>query len=386
MIIIEQMINFVKQEYVLVIASVFAIVTMVFVPPNMQYFTYIDYSVIGLLFCLMVVVAGFSELGVLDFISTKLITKARNIKILIIILVNCVFFSAMLFTNDVALIAFVPITIGIFNSVGREKLIFTIVLETIAANLGSMLTPIGNPQNLYLFSYYHLSLLNFIKIVLPVGIIGYIIIMGVLFASKSGNTAVSIQQRSTFGNKRGLFSYFVGLFILCVLTVLRILDYRICVFIVMISIVVFNRGLFKKVDYSLLLTFVVFFVFVGNIGQLSIVKDAFSSFLIDRVFVTGVLSSQVISNVPAAMMLSQFTNDARNILLGVNVGGLGTPIASLASLISFKLYTKSEGATPVKYLGVFTVYNVTILLLLMLAVFLFNFLGVYNSALIYLVS
>jgi len=364
---LRKVIQFVKKETVLVIAVVLAIASMILVPPSKQYFNYIDYSVIGILFCLMLAVAGFMELGVLDSISAKLITKARNVKILRIILVNCVFFSSMFFTNDVALIAFVPITIGIFHFVGREKLISTVVLETIAANIGSMLTPTGNPQNLYLYSFYHIHILDFWKMVLPVGIVGYLVIMCILLVSKSGSIEVSTKRQFDFNNKKALLAYFCGIFILCVLTVLRVIDYRICVAIVLVSIIIFDRKLLKKVDYGLLLTFVAFFVFVGNIEQLPIVKDALSHFLTGRVLGTSIISSQVISNVPAAMMISRFTDDAQNVLLGVNIGGIGTLIASLASLISFKLYAKSDGSAPIKYLGVFTVYNVAFLILLIFA-------------------
>ena len=364
---LRKVIQFVKKETVLVIAALLAIASMILVPPNAQYFNYIDYSVIGILFCLMLAVAGFMELGMLDSISAKLITKARNVKILRIILINCVFFSSMFFTNDVALIAFVPVTIGIFHFIGRDKLISTVVLETIAANIGSMLTPIGNPQNLYLYSFYHIHILDFWKTVLPVGIVGYLVIMCILFVSKSGSIEVSPKRQFDFNNKKALLAYFSGIFILCVLTVLRVIDYRICVAVVLVSIIILDRKLFKKVDYGLLLTFAAFFIFVGNIEQLPVVKDALSSFLSGRVLGTSIISSQVISNVPAAMMISRFTDDARNVLLGVNIGGIGTLIASLASLISFKLYAKSDGASPVKYLGVFTVYNVAVLILLLLA-------------------
>jgi len=366
----EKVIGFVKREVVLVIAAVLVIVSMILVPPNVQYFTYIDYPVIVILFCLMVTVAGFMKLGILDFISVKLLTKVKDVKMLRIILVNCVFFSSMFFTNDVALIAFVPITIGIFHFVGRDKLIFTLVLETIAANIGSMLTPIGNPQNLYLYSFYHIHIFDFMKIVLPIGCIGYVIIMCILLASKGGSIDVIIERKSDIGNKKALFLCFFGIFILCILTVLHIVSYLICVAIVFVSIIIIDRKLFRKVDYGLLLTFVLFFIFVGNIEQLPIVKSTLSYFLTYSVFGTSILSSQVISNVPAAMMISLFTGDARSVLLGVNIGGIGTPIASLASLISFRLYAKSNSSTSAKYLGVFTVYNIVILILLIIAVIL----------------
>ena len=158
------LIHFIKKEKVLVIAAVLALISMVFIAPDAQYLSYIDFPVLGILFCLMAVVAGFKEIGVFDFISTSLIVKSKSIKLLVIFLVNCVFVSSMFITNDVALIAFVPITIGIFNLLKSNRLIFVVVMETIAANMGSMLTPIGNPQNLFLYSFYHMDILDFLKL------------------------------------------------------------------------------------------------------------------------------------------------------------------------------------------------------------------------------
>ncbi|MCL2320386.1 MAG: SLC13 family permease [Treponema sp.] len=359
-----------KKEAVTVIAVVLALVSMIFVPPNGQYLGYIDFFVLGILFSLMVVVAGFKQMGVLDLISYKFVTRARSVRILKIILVNCVFFSSMFFTNDVALIALVPITIGIFKFVGPGSLISTIVLETIAANMGSMMTPIGNPQNLYLYSFYHIAVSDFLKIVLPVGITGYIILMGILAASKKGSTKVFTEPRFSIGDKKVMLFYLAGLFILCILAVLHIVDYRICFVIVLGSIAIVDRGLLKKIDYGLLLTFVAFFIFVGNLDRIDAIKKTLPPLIQGRVFLMSVLSSQVISNVPAAMMVSRFTGDAKNVLLGVNVGGLGTLVASLASVISFKLYAKSSNPRPAAYLKVFTIYNVSILIVLILAVLL----------------
>ena len=360
------MIRWIKKETVLVIAVILSLASMIAVPPSAGYLHYIDYSVIGILFCLMLAVAGFTELGVLRSISVKLTTKANNIKILRMILVNCVFFSSMFFTNDVALIAFVPITVSIFRLIGQETLISTIILETLAANIGSMLTPIGNPQNLYLYSFYHIPISAFLKIVLPIGIVGYILMMGCLLVSKNGRITVAMQYQPDRKNKKILLPYFVCIFLLCIGTVLHVIDYRLCVAAVLVSILILDKKLLKKVDYGLLLTFAAFFIFVGNVQQMPIVRDTLSYFLADKTLGTSIVSSQIISNVPAAMMISHFTTDARGALLGVNIGGIGTPIASLASLISFKLYAKSDGAVPIKYLKLFTVYNAAFLLCLIL--------------------
>ena len=366
----SKIIQFIKKQIVLAIAALLAIVSMAFIPPDMQYFSYLDYSVLGILFCLMVVVAGFMEQNLFDYISAALAAKSKNIKTLSVLLVNCVFVSSMFVTNDVTLIAFVPITILIFRNVRQEKLIFIIVMETIAANMGSMMTPVGNPQNLYLYSYFHIHIFDFLKILFPAGLIGYLIIMGIMLASKNDGTELaveqhleqhSIKQMSAGPKERAMLLYYAALFILCILTVLNIIDYKICFLLVLLSIIFLNRRLLKKVNYGLLITFVSFFVFAGNVERMNVIKLELSNFISGRAFILSVLSSQIISNVPAAMMISRLTNDARGILLGVNIGGLGSPVASLASLISFGLYSRSSGAEAAKYWRVFTLYNMSIL-------------------------
>ena len=373
----SKIIPLIKKEAVLFIAAVFALASMFVVPPGAQYFSYIDYSVLVILFCLMLVVAGLKKLGILDFLSLGLLTRAKNVKYLSILLVNCVFIFSMFVTNDVALIIFVPLTIEIFDFAGHKKLIFVIVMETLAANLGSMLTPIGNPQNLFIYSFYRLSIVNFFEYVLPVGAVSYIIIMGIILVSRNDNRGIRFTQKFNMGkfmlgNKKKLLLYYAGLFMLCIVTVLRILDYRICILVVITATLIVDRKLLKDVDYGLLLTFVCFFIFVGNLEEIDVIRNALSRFLEGRVFAVSVLSSQVISNVPAAMLISGYTNDARNLLLGVNIGGVGTPVASLASLISFRLYSRSGNSAPGKFMATFTVYNISILLVLFTIFYFFS--------------
>ncbi|MCL2350961.1 MAG: SLC13 family permease [Firmicutes bacterium] len=362
--------RFLKKEPVLAAAAALAVISMFFVPPSVRYVSYMDFSVLGILFCLMLNVAGFRELGAFDFISSFLIVKSQSVRLLTILLVNCVFLTSMFVTNDVALIAFVPVTIGIFGLSGRDRLIFVIVMETMAANVGSMLTPIGNPQNLFLYSYYNMHILSFLKTVVPVGAAGYIIIMCAVLASKSSGIEVRLKQKIGLRDKKAMLIYYSCLFVLCVLSVLRLADYRICVPAALLSVAAVNRKLFRKVDYGLLITFVAFFVFAGNIERIGAVKDALSHFITGRAFVVSLIGSQAVSNVPAAMMISPFTKDAAGVLLGVDVGGLGTPVASLASLISLRLYTGSGGA-PGRYMLAFAAYNAAALALLAAAAWMY---------------
>jgi len=354
----------IKKEIFLFIAAALACASMSVVPPDMEYFSYMDYSVLGLLFCLMTVVAGLRQLGIFGYLSQRLLIRTKNVKLLTILLISIVFFCSMFITNDVALIMFVPITLDIFAHSKRRWLISIIVMETLAANLGGMLTPIGNPQNLYVYSFYRLDMLSFFQYVLPIGAVSYGMLIGLTLFSKDSRIDIALEPEIELSGLTKPLLYYIILFLICIATVLRFLDYKICVLIILAATFIADKKLLAKVDYGLLLTFVCFFVFVGNLERIDAIKNALSLFLKGRVFIVSVLSSQIISNVPSAMMISRFTTDIHPLLLGVNVGGLGTPVASLASLISFKLYSRSEGSAPGKYLGVFTVYNLTFLLLL----------------------
>jgi len=356
----KKLIQFIKNEIVLVVSLFVAVVTMFFVPPSADYIGYINFSVISLLFCLMLVVAGVMETNLFGVVSERMLFVTKSERAVTIVLVAVTFFSAMLITNDVALITFVPLTISIFGSERKDRLILTVVLETIAANLGSMATPVGNPQNLYIYDYFSLSIGEFFRILMPTVILSAVMILVACFIGK--NTAMRGDDNidNNIKDKKKLALYVV-LFTVCMMTVLRILDYRITLGIVVLSAFIFDRKIFKKVDYFLLLTFVAFFIFVGNLRAIPEINSALGEMINGREFIFSVIASQIISNVPAAAMLSGFTDNAAALLMGVDVGGLGTPVASLASLISLKLYSKSKNSDMKKYLLVFTVMNVIFL-------------------------
>lgn len=353
-----------KKEAVLCISAFFAVLSMFLVSPNLGYFDYIDWRVLGLLFCLMAVVLGLQECGLFTVLAQRLLTGRKQIRLLLLILMLLPFFSAMLVTNDVALITFVPFTILVLRMIGQSKLLIrVIVIQTIAANLGSMATPIGNPQNLYLYSSYTLTASSFFTVMIPLTIISMV---GLSLASvwiKQETIQVTFEQKEAIQNPKMLALY-LGLFLLCLLSVFRLLSYWIVMIITVVCVFCFSRKLLLKVDYSLLFTFICFFIFAGNMGQLTMVKDFLSSLLEKNALLTSMLSSQIISNVPAAVLLSEFTQDWKSLLLGVNVGGLGTPIASLASLISLKFYLRCAEAKPIQYMGVFLLGNIIGLLIL----------------------
>lgn len=364
----KHILRFMKNEIVLCVSFVLAVASMFVTPPNVGYAEYIDYSVIAILFCLMVTIQGFGETGLFDYMSRKLTSLFANTRLLSGALALLCFFMAMLITNDVALLTFVPLTILLFK--GRDKtLIRCIILETAAANLGSMATPIGNPQNLFIYSYYHFSLGDFFRIMLPISGISLALILLSLLLIPSESIEKPRDGSRKFKFTRNFFVYAV-IFVLCVSTVARFVDYRICLAATLAAALIFDRGVLAKPDYALLGTFACFFVFVGNVSAVPAVRDFISSVLDGRVTLVSCGLSQIISNVPCAIMVSGFTDNAKELLLGVNIGGMGTLIASLASLISFKLYAKSPAARKGRFFLEFTIYNFAFLGLLLLAAFL----------------
>ena len=359
----EKLLTFFKKETILCIACLLAVLSACIVPPDAAYLGYVDTRVLILLFSLMAVLAGFRALGIFDRMANLLLARAKKMRQLALTLVMLCFFSAMLVTNDVALITFVPFTILLLQRVHlEEKLIPVIVLQTIAANLGSMLTPVGNPQNLFLYNRFALSPADFFRTMLPLAAASLALLcMGVLFVPPR---AVTVAMGDVHGyNTRRLPALSV-LFVLCLLCVFRVAPYQLLTAVVLAMLTLFMRDLFREVDYSLLLTFVFFFIFAGNMGKIGGVNALLSALMDKHALPTCVLASQVVSNVPAAVLLSGFSQDWRALLTGTNLGGLGTPIASLASLISLKLYARSAPGGTRRYLLVFSAVNVAALALL----------------------
>ena len=351
---------FIKNEIVMLISMLLAVVSMFFVAPSAEYFNYIDFRTLALLFCLMTVTAGLNALGFFKLLAENLLNRAKNIRTLVLILVLLCFFSSMIITNDVALITFVPFTIVTLKLAGQDKkMIFTVTLETVAANLGSMLTPIGNPQNLYLFSAYNMSISDFLLTILPYAFVS--LIMLIVFSLFSGKEKLNPtnSKETQKPDVKYMIMYFI-LFAVSLLGVFRILNYIILFAVVVITVLIFDRKTLLKVDYSLILTFIFLFIFIGNLGNIPSINDWLSNTVNGNEVITGVLASQVFSNVPAAILLSGFTQNAASLLIGVNIGGLGTLIASMASLISFKFIQKEKTSTS-KYLLVFTAINIVFL-------------------------
>ena len=362
----EKLLTFFKKETILCIACLLAALSAYIVPPDAAYLGYVDTRVLILLFSLMAVLAGFRALGIFDRMANLLLARAKKMRQLALTLVMLCFFSAMLVTNDVALLTFVPLTLLLFRDIGDEKSrIRVIVLETAAANLGSMMTPVGNPQNLYLYAAYQLHTGDFFRTMLPAGVLSWLVLLGLSFllpktpcAGKPGETTLPVIPKKPA-------AVYLLLFLVCLLTVFRVIPDWLCLVLTAVLVFFCDKKLFAQADYCLLGTFVCFFVFVGNIARVDAVRAFFAGVMQGRELWVSAALSQCISNVPAAVMLSGFTENAKALLLGVNLGGLGTPIASLASLISYQFYSKAAHSRPGKYLGIFSAVNFGMLAVLL---------------------
>lgn len=364
-----------QKETVLCIAVLLAIISAFIILPDKEYIGYIDFRTLAILFCLMSVMAGLQKLGLFQMIAEKLLVKVKSTGQLVNILVLLCFFFSMLITNDVALITFVPFTFTVLHLLGEEQerklAIPIVVLQTIAANLGSMLTPIGNPQNLYLYGKAGLSVGEFILLMLPYTVVSLVLLLfcSFLLGRREKGTAMQVQfaeQTKLTGKEKVLAVYFM-LFVLCLLTVAHVLSIWVVFGMVLVVMLFLDRKILATVDYSLLLTFVGFFVFIGNMGRIPVFCNLLESIVKGNEVLTAVISSQAISNVPAALLLSGFTDNYEGLIIGTNLGGLGTLIASMASLISYKYIAREgkESNSKGKYLVRFTVANVVFLVVLM---------------------
>lgn len=360
------MLAYLKKEKVLSIALALAVVSMFFVFPDAGYIEYVDVKTLALLFGLMLVVKGFQSVGLFDLLIEKALGRVKTARALSYLLVMACFFSSMLITNDVALITFVPFALMALSMCGqRKRAIPVVVLQTIAANLGSMATPVGNPQNLYLFSVSGMSMGAFFKAVLPLAAFSWVLITLATLVIPAEKIEMRAEKKSGSMNKAELILY-AALFVVNLLVVFRVLHWGVSAALCILGVLAVKKpGLLKQVDYSLLITFIGFFVFVGNIGRIEAVSSLIAKLLTGREVLVSALLSQGMSNVPAAILLSGFTENIPALLLGVNIGGLGTLIASMASLISYKLYAAEADADKTKYMLSFTAYNVVGLILLL---------------------
>lgn len=368
---LEKVRAFVSKEAVLVVAVLAAAVSCTLVPFDEGYASYVDWRTLTLLFCLMAVVTGLRFMGVMRLLGSWAVSRASSMRTLAFALVALTFVSSMAVTNDVALITFVPLALVVLSETGEGRhTASVVVLMTVAANLGSMLLPVGNPQNLFLYRASGMGFLQFVLTMVPIAGLSAAMLVAALLIVFRGNAeghpdCASRKKPSKPTGRQGfLFVSYLLLFALSIMAVVGLIDAFAVAALVAFALLFFDRRTLAKVDYGLLLTFVALFVFVGNMARIPAVHEVLSALVGIAPFYAAVGSSQVISNVPAAVLLSGFTNNWTALIVGTNLGGLGTPIASMASLISLKIATASGLVGKRRYLAVFTAWNVAFLAVL----------------------
>ena len=363
----------IRNNPILCISGLLALISCFFVLPDLQYLSYINVRVLAILFGLMLIVAALGHIGTFDVLTNKLLSKVKTYRGISLLMSLLSFFLSMFLTNDVSLVTLVPFAIMVLAPFGENrKLMFTLIIMTVAANLGSMLTPIGNPQNLYLYDNYKIALPEFLLLMIPYSALSLALIVALTFILVKGSDKLP-PLKNTEVKKLSfvkLMIYF-ALFVLNILTVVGYVHFLISLGVTVSAMLIMDRKAFKKADYNLLATFVFFFILIGNIGRIDAITGALSGLVSSYPVPAAILSSQIISNVPAAMLLSAFTDDGKSLIIGTNLGGLGTLIASMASLITYRFHAKfskeqkeKTGGKQDNYILNFTIINVVMLVIL----------------------
>lgn len=362
--------EFTSKNIVLVIAAILAISSCFVVKPDSKYIEYFDFKTLTCLFCTLAVICALKNIRFFTITAQKIVTLTGNTRTLALALVYITFIGSMFLANDMALLTFLPLGYLSLSTTGKEKYMAPIfIIQNIAANLGGMLTPFGNPQNLYIYTKFNIPTLEFMGImVLPFILSIVLFTVGCFFIPKE-SLVLENKDEEKINSKKAIF--YLVLFALTILMVFRIVPYYLCLPIILISIMATDKKALAKVDYPLLLTFVCFFLLAGNVSRIQIVNVFFSTLLEKNTLLTSIFSCQVISNVPSAILLSEFTTNYRELLLGVNIGGVGTLISSLASLITFREYTSHVKGKTLKYLGLFSSLNFGFLIILTATVMIF---------------
>ena len=359
----RRIVSFLKDNAVLMIAILAAIVTSIIVPPDKEYLGYFDFKTLACLFSVLAVVCALRNIRFFYTLAKAIVRKFRNARVAILALVYITFIGSMLIANDMALLTFLPLGYFILHTTKKEKyLAFAFIMQNIAANLGGMLTPFGNPQNLYLYSKFNIPDSEFVTIMFPPFIVA-IVLITVCCLVFVKNEPLEIEEKAA-SLPIGRVIIYLALFAVAIMMVFRFMPYQIGLIIIPLALLFLDREALKQVDYGLLFTFVFFFIFAGNMGRIEAVRSFFSYLLNINTLIFSAMSCQFISNVPSAILLSQFTDNYRELLLGVNIGGAGTLIASLASLITFKEYTKQDPKHTLSYVLKFTAFNFAFLIIL----------------------
>ena len=356
-------VHFFKSSVVLLVALAAAGITCIFVPVDREYLGYFDLQTLACLFCTLAVVAAFKNIRFFEWLADVIVRRFKNMRNIVLALVFVTYFGSMIMANDMALITFLPLGYFVLESCGNRKLTaFTFIMQNIAANLGGMLTPFGNPQNLYLYSFYSIGAGEFFRIMALPFAVAFVLILGVCLFVKPQGAQVLSRPHNAPSVWRSVA--YAALFALSVLIVFDVFPYYWGLLAVAVCLLVLDFRAVLRVDYGLLLTFCAFFVFSGNMARIPAVRDFLGGLIALDPLAFGVLSCQVISNVPSAVLLSRFTSDYASLLVAVNIGGLGTPVASLASLITLNTYRRVRPGETKKYILKFLLINFSFLAVL----------------------
>ncbi len=356
--------TFVKKNPVLSVALFVTIISAIAVPPDSEYLSYFDFKTLTCLFSTLAVVCALKNIYFFRIISSKIVAIFKTTRSAIIALVYITFIGSMLIANDMALITFLPLGYYVITSTDNHKhLAFTFIMQNIAANLGGMLTPFGNPQNLYMYNYFEIPNSEFVKIMLLPFLISVALITLCCMFVKNEPLVIGRSYEATLDTKRT--AIYLVLFAVSIIIVFGIIPYWIGLITIVASLMYLDREALKSVDYPLLLTFCAFFVFAGNVARIPAVINLVGGLVNKYPLLFGTISCQVISNVPSAILLSHFTDNYPQLLVAVNIGGTGTLIASLASLITFRHYLKNDPKGIGSYLKKFTLYNFGFLIILL---------------------
>ena len=355
--------EFIKKNTVLVIAAVLAFISCFIVKPDAEYLGYFDFKTLTCLFCTLAVICALKNIRFFTITAKKIVKCAGNARTLALALVYITFIGSMFLANDMALLTFLPLGYISLSATGKEKYMAPIfIFQNIAANLGGMLTPFGNPQNLYIYTKFNVPTMEFMSIMALPFILSIVLFTLCCFFIPKESLELDGKIEVVASKKKAIF--YLILFAFAILTVFRIVPYYICLPVTVIAVFFTDRDALKKVDYPLLLTFVCFFLLAGNVSRIGAVNDFFSWLLQKNTLLTAIGSCQMISNVPSAILLSEFTTNYKELLLGVNIGGVGTLISSLASLITFREYTSHTKGKTLQYIGLFSAFNFGFLIIL----------------------
>ena len=373
--ILRVIFDFIKKNVVLTVAFCAAGITSILVPVDSEYLGYFDLKTLTCLFCVLAVVCALKNIRFFYLLAQKIVEKFSTVRLSVLALVYITFIGSMLIANDMALLTFLPLGYFVLSSTNKTRyMAFTFIMQNIAANLGGMLTPFGNPQNLYLYSKFNIPTMEFMGIMLIPFLLAItlITVCCILFVRPE---KLEFQGEKT-SLPKGRTAIYLALFALSIAIVFRGIPYWIGLIVIPAVLFFMDRDALRKVDYPLLFTFVFFFIFAGNMARIGVVRDVLSYLCEKSTLLFSVMSCQCISNVPSAVLLSQFTDNYADLLVGVNIGGTGTLIASLASLITYSEYTRHYPKETDRYMKLFSAFNFGFLIILTSFMFILKWAGV----------